>query len=198
MNTPRYQVSDFLSRYSRSHIPNPEPWLYDNVVKKLPLYLTTVVDFGCANGRNFLPFNGRDFKYIGFDIHPRSSLIKITDFLYHECSIEDFIENPRQFSINWEESLVMSHGSLMYIPSADIQNNFLITLKKEGCKNFVFHEYTRSGLLSPNAKGDGLGYLHLTPENLNLFSPPNGNISHFRSGTAEAEKNISAFISLSK
>ena len=198
MDTPRYQVSDFLRRYSRSHIPQPESWLDDYVVKKLSLHVTTLVDFGCANGRNFVPFKGKGLKCIGFDIHPRSSLVKITDFLYHECSIQDFIENPRQFPISWGESLAMSHGSLMYIPSADIQNNFLITLKKEGCKNFVFHEYTRSGLLSPNAKGDGLGYLHLTPENLNLFSPPKGKISQLRGGTAEPDKNISAFISLAQ
>jgi hypothetical protein len=144
------------------------------------------------------PLGGQGLSRIGFDIHPGTSLVKITDFLYQECSIQDFIKTSQNFSIDWENSVAMSHGTLMYIPDASTQNNFIYTLKREGCQNFVFHEYTRPGLLSANAKGDGLGYLDLNAENLKLFTPPKGAISHFRNGTAEAERDISAFISLEK
>ena len=198
MSKSKYTVSSFLKRYSNNLIAEPEPWIQENVAKKLKSHITTVIDFGCANGRNFIPFKDNSLDFIGFDIHPADSLIKITDFIYNECSIQDFTQNPKNFPINWSDSLVMSHGSLMYIPDSSSQNNLIYTLKKEGCKNFVFHEYTRSGLLSTNAKGSGLGYLDLNKENLKLFTPPHGQISNFRGGTAEANIDISAFISLEK
>ena len=37
------------------------------------------------------------------------------DVEYHECSLEDFIKNYDGFSIDWKNSLVMSHVSLMYL-----------------------------------------------------------------------------------
>ena len=176
-------ISDFFRNWlvSQNAISTPEEWLKEIVVDNLSKNINTIIDIGCAKGRNFLPFKDKNFNLIGFDINSPEDVNKFSliqaDFKYHQCSIEDLIQKYDTFDIKWEECLVMSHGTLMYCKEAETQNTLVKTLRTAGCKNFVFHEYASNKVLpdlSPRAKQDGLGYLDLNEDNLKLFTPPLG------------------------
>ncbi len=114
-------------------------------------------------------------------------------------SIEDFIFSKNFYPIKWEDSLVMSHGTLMYCVNSKIQNNFIKVLRDKGCQNFVFHEYTsniliENGNLSERARNGGLGFLDLDLDNMQLFTPPKGKKINFRDG----ENDMNALIHLQK
>ena len=195
----KYTVADFLKGYSKGKGHPPEFWLTEYVVNKLPNHIKYIIDFGSANGRNFIPFPSDKYKYVGFDIHDKQEISWMNDIdvEYHECSLEDFIKNYDGFSIDWKNSLVMSHISLMYLDDAYQQNHFISLLKSLGCKNFVFHEYETNelilnGELSEHARNGKLGWFDINEENLKMFQPPNGNKYYFR----DFENKMCAFINL--
>jgi len=123
----------------------------------------------------------------------------LLDFQYYVSSIKDFIKNIDSYPVEWENSLVMSHGTLMYCYNSGVQNKFLKILQNKGCKNFVFHEYTsdkliKNGNLSEHARNNGLGWLKLNRLNLKLFKPPLGQKINFR----DKENDMNALIHLQK
>ena len=195
----KYTVADFLKGYSKGKGHPPEFWLTEYVVDKLPNNIKYIVDFGSANGRNFIPFSSDKYKYIGFDIHDEQEISWMDDIdvEYHECSLEDFMMNYDGFNIDWKNSLVMSHVSLMYLNDSKEQNDFINLLKSLGCKNFVFHEYGSQKVLadlSEHARNNKLGYLDLDENNKKMFESPLGNIFRFRN----FDNDMCAFISLNK
>ena len=181
-----YEVPGFFDNYVRNHGSRknrPEKWLKEYVADKISDNVTTIVDFGCAVGRNFAPFNTgnthNSYKFIGFDIHPEEKIQeqRLIDFVYYKYSLEDFLENINNFDIKWEECLVFSHGTLMYFKEKTGANTFINELRNKGCKNFVFNEYASIKAqheLSAKALNGGLGYIDLNKENLELFTPPLG------------------------
>ena len=186
-----YEVPGFFDNYVRNHglrKNHSEEWLKEYVIDKISDNITTIVDFGCAVGRNFSPFNTQyddsgnirnAYKFIGFDIHPEEKIQeqKLIDFVYYKYSLEDFLENINDFDIKWEECLVFSHGTLMYFKEKTGSNTFINELRNKGCKNFVFNEYASIAApqgLSTGALNGGLGYIDLNEENLKLFTPPLG------------------------
>ena len=191
----KYKIVDFFKGYAGGGHTSPEVWLETHVIPNISSNVEFVVDFGCANGRNFIPF--KDYKCIGFDMYQPEEINYSYNFEYHVSSIEDFSNYTN--SIKWEKSLVMSHGTLMYCTNSKVQNNFIKALREKGCKNFVFHEYTsdkliKNGNLSERARNGGLGYLDLNYNNSQLFHPPLGNKINFR----DIENDMHALISLEK
>ena len=108
-----YQVSDFFKGYAGGFFVSPEGWIQEDVIPKLNKNIKYVIDFGCANGRNFSPFFDNGYECIGLDIHPESTINYSCNFKYYTYSIEDFVKNPNEIDVNWKKSLVMSHGTLM-------------------------------------------------------------------------------------
>ena len=171
MTQGKYKVSDFFEGYAkgRAGLVNPEIWIEEYLIPKIPKNIKTIVDFGCANGRNLLPFKDK-YNCIGFDIFPKKNVIpanykpnsldirknyheELLDpfgkkvnldpyffFTYYECTMEDFLEHHNQYNINWEECLFFCQGTLCYLQSKE-QNKFIDLLKSLGCKNFVISEY---------------------------------------------------------
>lgn len=197
-----YPISEFLSGYANGKgFDSPEFWLEEHVVSQLSNKITTIVDFGCAHGRNFLPFFQEKYKYVGFDIHDSSNIswVHNINVEYNTCSIIDFLSNYKDYDIDWKNSLVMCHGTLMYLDNSVQQNIFIDLLKGLGCENFVFHEYGSDILiknknLSEHARDGKLGYLDLNENNKKMFQPPFGTISRFR----DFENDMCAFINLNK
>ena len=175
----KYTVPPFWTKYASSNKhKTPEPWLETYIIDKLPFNITTIIDFGCGNGRNFIPFI-KKYRCIGFDIHPQIESV-CGNFEYHTFSIKDFIHNIQNFdNIDWNNSLVMTHGTLMYLDNYFDQNLFINVLKNHGCKNFIFHEYTED-LISKNAKQGKIGFLYLDEKNSKMFSSPLGEKKNFR------------------
>jgi hypothetical protein len=198
----QYEMYSFYEGYSngKGH-DSSEPWLEEYVVNKLSNNITTIIDFGCAHGRNFLAFPKEKYKYIGFDMHDYNNIswVKNIDVDYYQCNIEDFFEDYKDFNIDWKNSLIISQGTLMCLDNSKQQNDFINLLKSLGCKNFVFHEYgsdtlIRNGNLSEPARNNKLGYLDLNDENKKMFESPLGDIFRFR----DFENDLCAFISLNE
>tara|TARA_Y100000361_G_scaffold109482_1_gene99416 strand:+ start:9139 stop:9735 length:597 start_codon:yes stop_codon:yes gene_type:complete len=194
-----YQVSDFFKGYAGGCFVSPEGWIQEDIIPKLNKNIKYVIDFGCANGRNFSPFFDNGYECIGLDIHPESTINYSCNFKYYTYSIEDFVKNPNEIDVNWKKSLVMSHGTLMYCTNSKIQNEFIKILRNKGCKNFVFHEYTSSkilknGNLTERTRNNGLGWLDLNNKNLKLFKPPLGDKINYR----DIENDMHALIYLQK
>lgn len=193
----KYKIADFFKGYASGGHPSPEFWLETHVFPYIPKNIKTIVDFGCANGRNFQPFI--DYECIGFDMYQPEEINYANSFKYYVSSIEDFISSKNFYPIKWEDSLVMSHGTLMYCVNSKMQNNFIKVLRDKGCQNFVFHEYTsniliENGNLSERARNGGLGFLDLDLDNMQLFTPPKGKKINFRDG----ENDMNALIHLQK
>lgn len=197
MNNNEYYVADFFKGYSKGKGHPPEFWLKEYVVDKLPDNITTIIDFGCANGRNFIPFPNK-YKYIGFDIFDFNDIVWMNDINveYYRYSLENFYTNSSNFNIDWGNSLIMTHVTLMYLNNSEEQNNFINLLKSLGCKNFVLHEYGSQKVLadlSEHARNNKLGYLDLNENNRKMFESPLGNMFRFR----DFNNDMCAFISLS-
>jgi len=195
-----YLVDDFFKGYSYGKGHNPcEFWLEEHVVNKLPHNITTIVDFGCSHGRNFLPFPKEKYKYVGFDIHNFSNIAWVNNIYveYNACSLTDFLNDYAEYDVDWKNSLVMCHGTLMYLDNSNQQNDFVDLLKTLGCENFTFHEYgsdilIKNGNLSEHARNGKMGYLDLNENNRKIFEPPFGNTLRFR----DFENDLCAFISI--
>lgn len=193
----KYNIPEFFLGYANGkNFNSSEFWLKEHVVSQLLNKITTIVDFGCAHGRNFLPFPKEKYTYIGFDIHDPSNITWVDNIHvdYSACSLADFLNDYNEYNVDWKNSLVMCHGTLMYLDSSDQQNNFIDLLKLLGCKNFVFHEYgsstvIKNGNLSHHARDGKLGWLDLNKNNKEMFD-----IRRFR----DFENDMCAFISLEK
>ena len=48
----KYKIADFFKGYASGGHPSPEFWLETHVFPYIPKNIKTIVDFGCANGRN--------------------------------------------------------------------------------------------------------------------------------------------------
>lgn len=114
------------------------------LVKYLPTYIDSVLIFGCANGRDFIPFQNK-YKLYGMDIVPQKYIDfvkKFNNFKYYECSIEDFsifIKDLVEFK-DLSKFLIYTQGTMMYLTKKH-QVEFYDLCKRLGCKNFIFHEY---------------------------------------------------------
>ena len=167
-----YTYNSFFDHYFSSNeewLNKPEQPLLNYVIENIPEYVTTVINFGCANGRDFIPFQDK-YNCIGFDLaHP--SVIKwackTNNLTYHQCSIEDYLDNFNHNSLDLSECLVYTQGALMYI-SHEYQTKLIKHFINKNCKNIVIHEY-------PPEFPHGQGYFNPSDEILNIFER-----KHFR------------------
>jgi SAM-dependent methyltransferase len=120
----------------------PSEWTH-SALKLLPNNINEIYDFGCGNGRNFIPFFEKGFKLRGYDIHPEEEIKWATEFdnlEYVRCSIEKFVDDDYMFDKDLTNAVVMTAGVLMYV-GRDIQEKFLNKIKASGCKNYMFFEH---------------------------------------------------------
>jgi hypothetical protein len=154
---------NFTSYYT-PHSGNQTPEKVLEYIKpNLSSNIKTIINFGCASGRDFIPFE-TDYTCIGFDIAPIEDITwvcKTNNLTYYECSIEDFLSNIDNFKFDFSNSLVYTQGTLMYV-SPEIQNIFVETLLSKGCNNIILHEY------EPGNSGCH-PYMHLNDQNIKLF-----------------------------
>lgn len=162
-----YKYSNFFEHYFKHDLRNPVGNTPEQILIKykplLPTYVNTVVNFGCSNGRDFIPFQ-ENYKCIGFDLAPLAYIewVCATDNLtYNQCSIEDYLDNFDHSTLDLTTALVYTQGTLMYIPS-DTQDKFIQHLLDQGCKNMIFHEYPPE-YTGPHTK------FNPSPRYLNLF-----------------------------
>ena len=114
----------------------------------LPNYIDSVLIFGCANGRDFVPFQD-DYNIMGFDIKKAKDIdfvCKTDNLTYYQCTMQDYaLENytihDGTMHKDLSKSLVYTGVSLMYLDSHE-QEEFISYLLDKGCKNMVFQEYT--------------------------------------------------------
>ena len=163
---PDYQYGDAginFTSYFSPHSGNQTPEKVLEYVKPNLNNIKTIINFGCASGRDFIPFE-TDYTCVGFDIAPIEDITwvcKTDNLTYYECSIEDFLLNINNFEFDFPNSLVYTQGTLMYV-SHEKQNLFVEMLLTKGCKNLILQEY------EPGNSG-GHPYLNLNSNNLKLF-----------------------------
>lgn len=167
-----YNINPFFYHYFNSNeewLQRPEQPLLDYVLDNIPSYITTIINFGCANGKDFIPFE-KDYNLIGFDICPVDMIkweCKTDNLYYYQCSIQDYLDKFDHSDLDLEDCLVYTQGTLMYLNS-EYQNKFVKHMIDRGCKNIVLHEYAHDSK-TPHEK------LHLDPEILKNFER-----KHFR------------------
>jgi hypothetical protein len=182
-----YQYTSFFDHYFSSDeewLNKPEQPLLNYVIENIPEYVTTVINFGCANGRDFIPFQDK-YNCIGFDLaHP--SIIKWackTDNLtYYQCSIEDYLDNFNHNNLDLSECLVYSCVTVMYLTHNN-QNRFIQHLLDHNCKNIVLHEY-------PSDQIHDQGYFNPSKDIADVFTR-----KHFR---PTVQKQPTGFLYLNK
>lgn len=155
---------NFTSYYT-PHAGNQTPEKVLEYIKpNLPNNVKTIINFGCASGRDFIPFQN-NYNCIGFDIAPPEAIVWVCEtnnLTYYECSIEDFLLNIDTFSFDWPNSLVYTQGTLMYV-SPKNQNLFVESILSKGCTNIILQEY------EPGNSGSH-PYLNLNNQNIKLFN----------------------------
>jgi hypothetical protein len=167
-----YNYNSFFDHYFN----NDEEWLnkyevplLDYVLENIPDYINTVINFGCANGRDFIPFQDK-FTCIGFDLASPDIIkwaCKTDNLTYYQCSVEDYLYKF-DHNIDLSKCLVYTQGTLMYVSHND-QNTFIKHLLNQNCKNIIIHEY-------PPEYPHSQGYFNPSQEILNIFER-----KHFRS-----------------
>ena len=141
-----YQYDSFFEHYFK-HTPSnpigntPEVILVEHK-SSIPDYVNTIINFGCSNGRDFIPFQD-EYNCIGFDLAPLGYIdwvCKTDNLIYYQCSIEDYLDHFDHSDEDLSNSLIYTQGVLMYIPPQD-QNRFIQHFLDRNCKNMIFHEY---------------------------------------------------------
>tara|TARA_R110000796_G_scaffold146087_1_gene262775 strand:- start:2203 stop:2760 length:558 start_codon:yes stop_codon:yes gene_type:complete len=121
----------------------PEHITYE-IKPLIPDYITTIINFGCANGRDFIPFQDK-YNLVGFDLVKGDYIEWVcdtTNLIYYQCSMEDFME-PHNIDVeDLSTSLVYTNVSLFYLE--DKQEEFITYLLNKKCQNMVFQEYKNS------------------------------------------------------
>lgn len=121
----------------------PEHITYE-IKPLIPDYITTIINFGCANGRDFIHFQDK-YNLIGFDLVSGNYIEWVcdtTNLIYYQCSMEDFMVPNNVDVEDLSTSLVYTNVSLFYLK--DKQEKFISYLLSKGCKNMVFQEYENS------------------------------------------------------
>ena len=137
-----FKKEDWSRWYKKGH--NPPEKCFSELISALPASVDSVIDFGCAAGRNLIPFMGKH-KLYGVDIVPREQIEwEMPEVNYLQTSLARF-----DFSTSLESFVCISSGALMYLKPHE-QLHFLSTLKRLGCKNFIFQEYDLAGLYQDN------------------------------------------------
>lgn len=140
----------WFEHYYRHNPKNPVGNIPEIITTKMvdqnmiPDYITTIVNFGCANGRDFIPFQNQ-YNLIGFDLVPGDYIEWVCDtnnLYYYQCSMEDFMNEKYVKIENLSEYLIYTNVSLFYLE--DKQENFISYLLSKSCKNMVFQEYKSS------------------------------------------------------
>lgn len=126
--------------HNTSYITSPKCWeeVFEKI--KIPNKINTIIDLGCAAGRNLLYYNNR-YNLIGVDLPKKEDIefYPLNNFEYISCPIQNLpTTNFNTYNLN--DCLVISHGSLMYI-SPQQQFNLINSLLNQNCKNFIFQEY---------------------------------------------------------
>ena len=140
-----YSYPSFFNHYYNSDeewLNRYEAPLLDYVKSTIPSYVDSVLNFGCANGRDFLPFQD-SYNCFGFDLANIEHIkwtCKQDNLHYFQCSIEDYLDSVDHSETNLSTSLVYTQGTLMYL-TPENQNRFIEHLLEKGCKNIVLHEY---------------------------------------------------------
>lgn len=113
------------------------------LTKYVPPYVRNVFVIGCGSGKEFLTFDGK-YALFGTDIADGATIRWVKHFnnLTYKCiSVEDTTRELRKADVDMTDTLVISQGVLMYVSPED-QQDFYMTCKAKGCKNFIFSEYS--------------------------------------------------------
>ena len=117
----------------------PEPCLQQ---LQLPVYVDTILDVGCASGRNFIPFNGK-LKLWGVDIVPFERIKWVQPFVdltYENGGLENLTKRLEGEPVDLSRTLIFTAGTMAYC-SEEWQKRFYAICQKRGAKNFIFLEY---------------------------------------------------------
>jgi SAM-dependent methyltransferase len=152
------------SRWYEKNYEVPPEKCFQELMTSIPDHIDTVIDFGCAAGRNLALFNGK-YKLFGVDLIDEKKMEWKENFqnlTYIKSKLQNF-----NFEHSMETFLCISHGTIMYC-NPEEQKRFLTQLKEKGCKNFIFQEYDDTTLIdsgySPDKKsGKLLGYAFSNP-----------------------------------
>lgn len=159
-----YNFDSFFNHYFKHDPDGSEPaWpegqhpeiIISKIKPLMPPHIDTIINFGCANGRDFIPFHD-DYNCVGFDLAPLDHIdwvCKTKNLTYYQCSIEDlmghtpdrskFPPDLRDLLQDLSTSLVYTNGTLMYVSPLN-QDKFISYLLENGCRNMVFQEYPPS------------------------------------------------------
>ena len=131
----------------------------DYLTKYIPRYIDSILQFGCASGRDFIPFNEK-YKLFGCDLAPKEKIEWVQKFQnleYYECRIENFeklIEISENFK-NLSKFFIYTQGTMMYVEPNNQEKFFNLCLKHK-CKNFIFHEINKKNFTDND--NPSLGY----------------------------------------
>jgi len=108
----------------------------------IPEYVDTVLEIGCGNGRNLIPF--KDKKLIACDLAPEEDVNwahPFEDIIYVRSLVQEvLVEGSADIPINMSSALVISFGIMMYLTKEE-QEQFYQGCLARGCKNFIFREH---------------------------------------------------------
>ena len=157
-----YNYGGFFEHYFKHSPENPIGNTPENILLEckplLPDYIDTIINFGCSNGRDFIPFQD-NYNCVGFDLAPLNYIdwvCKTDNLTYYQCSIEDYLNEFDHTDEDLSNTLIYTQGTLMYLNPED-QNKFIQHILYHNCKNIIIHEYppTYSGphtKFNPNQK----------------------------------------------
>ena len=140
-----YSYDRFFEHYFKHDDSNPVGNSPEQILLEckslLPEYIDTIINFGCANGRDFIPFED-DYNCIGFDLAPPKYIdwvCKTYNLTYYQCAIEDYLNNFDHSNGDLSTTLIYTQGTLMYLHPDD-QNKFIQHILDRNCKNIIIHE----------------------------------------------------------
>ncbi len=120
------------SRWYKKDYPVAGEACFQSLRPKLPSYIDSVIDFGCAAGRNLALFDG-GLKLYGVDLVPEEQIEwrqPLRDLTYISSPLQNFAS---RFTERMDRFLCISHGTIMYL-AGDEQRTFIENLARLGCR----------------------------------------------------------------
>lgn len=135
-----------LQKNEWMHSPIPEL-----VSLSLPRYIDTILDIGCASGRNFIPFNGK-LKLWGVDIVPKRRIkwvMPFKDLTYEKATLQELTRRFAHERPDMSKVFVFESATFMYVPE-EFQRRFFNICCELGCRNFMFRDFPPDSPDYPN------------------------------------------------
>lgn len=131
----------YVQRGGSCYVTDPNEFVVE-LAKILPDYVDTIVEIGCTNGRDFIPFADPKYHWVGIDYHdvPIDWIVDSKRVEYLNTPHSKLIETLDRRFEQMERVVFLSSFTLYPLKQNRLVAQLFDFLERKGCRNIVLRE----------------------------------------------------------